>query len=176
MLNSQNTLPQSLGGQIMAIKQRQNAEKKYFQNPKICLFCSNIISITNKKISEVKKKKFCNHTCAAKYRNLTNSPKPSKIKKQKESNLFKITKGELFKNSKNWQSARSTIQRMARKIFNESNKQKKCSKCEYSLHYEVCHIKPVSEFPDHETILEINKIENLIALCPNHHWEHDNIS
>ena len=29
-------------------------------------------------------------------------------------------------------------------------------------------------FPDETKVLEINSIENLIALCPTHHWEFDN--
>lgn len=39
---------------------------------------------------------------------------------------------------------------------------------------EIAHIKAVSEFEESSTIAEINSIDNLIALCPNHHWEYDN--
>jgi len=31
----------------------------------------------------------------------------------------------------------------------------------------------VSDFPDAALIAEINDIANLVALCPNHHWEFD---
>jgi hypothetical protein len=84
------------------------------------------------------------------------------------------TKGELFKNRKNWQSARTSIQKLAREIYFENTVSPKCEICGYSLHVEVAHIRPVSDFPDTAPIREINSIENLIGLCPNHHWEYDN--
>lgn len=84
------------------------------------------------------------------------------------------TKGELFKNRKNWQSARSAIQKNARKIFFDNTKKYECAICGYTNHVEVAHIKAVSEFDDGDTIEIINSIDNLIALCPNHHWEYDN--
>lgn len=49
-----------------------------------------------------------------------------------------------------------------------------CVVCGYSLHCEVCHIKPISSFDEDTKIVDINNIENLVSLCPNHHWEFDN--
>jgi len=46
--------------------------------------------------------------------------------------------------------------------------------CGYSNHVEVCHIKSVSDFDGDELMRNINSIDNLIGLCPNHHWEFDN--
>lgn len=92
-----------------------------------------------------------------------------------ESNfILNKTKGEIFKNRKNWQSARSAIQKTARRIYFENIKAPKCEICGYTNHVEVAHIKPVSEFPKTATIKEINSLDNLIGLCPNHHWEYDN--
>jgi len=52
----------------MAIIQRQNALDKYYENPNICLACKKIIEVGNgQKVSEVRKKKFCNHSCAMAY-------------------------------------------------------------------------------------------------------------
>lgn len=84
------------------------------------------------------------------------------------------TKGELFSSCKNWQSARSTIRNSAVAIFKEVNPLPKCAICGYHHHVEVAHIKAVSDFDDSATIREINSINNLIGLCPNHHWEYDN--
>jgi len=89
-------------------------------------------------------------------------------------NMLEITKGELFRDRKNWQSARSAIQKIARDVFNEANPHPKCAICGYSNHVEVAHIKAVNEFDDSATIREIDSITNLIGLCPNHHWEYDN--
>lgn len=50
----------------------------------------------------------------------------------------------------------------------------KCAICGYDKHIEIAHIKAVSDFEDSVKISEINSINNLIALCPNHHWEYDN--
>ena len=97
-----------------------------------------------------------------------------KVLSEKPSSVSIRTKQELFTNSKNWQCARSIIQRLARKVYKNSEKPKRCIHCGYDKHYEVCHIKSVSEFEDNATILNINQIENLIALCPNCHWEFDN--
>ena len=85
-----------------------------------------------------------------------------------------LTKQELFSRRSLWQSARSTIQKLARKNYESSDKPKKCIVCDYDKHYEVAHVKSVSDFDDNALISEINDIANLIALCPNHHWEYDN--
>jgi predicted restriction endonuclease len=55
----------------------------------------------------------------------------------------------------------------------KSNKYKKCYSCDYDKHIDICHIKPVAGFSDNCKLSEINSIENLIALCPNHHKEFD---
>lgn len=89
-------------------------------------------------------------------------------------NVLDMKKGDLFNNRSNWQSARSAICKSARKIFNESDKLKECAVCGYSIHYDVAHRKAVSVFDDDCLIYEINHIDNLIALCKNHHWEYDN--
>lgn len=133
-------------------------------------------------------KHFCTISCAAKF-NSTVSPlrieqkllkEAKRVAKEQEIKLPKIiaidntTKGDLFNDRPNWQAARSGIQKRARNIFIASNKLKQCLECGYSKHYEVCHIKPVASFSNETLISEINNIDNLIALCPTHHWEFDN--
>lgn len=92
----------------------------------------------------------------------------------KQDPILLKTKGELFANRKNWQSARSSIQKSARKIYMNYNNELKCKICGYNNHVEIAHIKSVSEHDDSSTIAQINSIDNLIGLCPNHHWEYDN--
>lgn len=96
------------------------------------------------------------------------------LKNKNESLVMNLTKCELFKRYKSWQTARSYIQKFARNIYVNSSKPKQCVICGYDKHYEVAHIKAVSDFNDSTLISEINNIDNLIALCPNHHWEYDN--
>ena len=50
-----------------------------------------------------------------------------------------------------------------------------CSKCGYDKHVEICHIKSISSFSDETLLSTINHGSNIIALCPNCHWELDNL-
>ncbi len=84
-----------------------------------------------------------------------------------------LTKRELRDRRSSWQGFRSAIQAMARKIFKASGKPEMCHICDYGYHYEVAHKKPVSDFGMEAKISEINAVENLVPLCPNHHWEFD---
>ena len=83
-----------------------------------------------------------------------------------------MTKKEIFDSHKNWQSSRNMIRKNASKRFQLLN-QCKCVVCGYDKHIEIAHIKAVSEFSESSKLSEINDPNNLIALCPNHHWEYD---
>lgn len=177
----------------MAIRLRQQALEKYYRNPSLCLNCGLIIKVLDgQKVSEIKHKKFCNHSCSAAYNNIRKIRKiklcgvcgktcskrasiclscSSLSKLTRDS--FKITKKELFDKT-TYQSARSTIQKHARRTFDLNGKKLECKICGYSRHVEICHIKSVSDFEDNATILKINDIHNLVGLCPTHHWEFDN--
>lgn len=50
-----------------------------------------------------------------------------------------------------------------------------CAKCGYDKHVELAHIKAISEFSDDVKLSEINSESNVIQLCPNCHWEFDNL-
>lgn len=50
-----------------------------------------------------------------------------------------------------------------------------CEKCGYDKHAELCHVKPIADFPDSALVSEINSRENILFLCPNCHWELDNL-
>ena len=93
---------------------------------------------------------------------------------EKKPLVEEVTKGEFFQRRKNWQSARSGIVKHARKVYLESGRPLKCCICGYEATVDIAHIKAVAAFDDNALIKEINNIENLIALCPNHHWEYDN--
>ena len=191
---------QHLGGVATGIQSRQHVLDKYYKNPNKCKECGKIIEVKNgQQVSEARKKQFCNHICAGKhnYKNL-NLPfsrristkikkycqkchieifgKPQHCRDCTKSIRFEtLTKGDLFKTRKNWQCARSMIQKNARKDFSKSGKPAICEVkwCNYALFIEVCHKKPVSEFDDNTLIKDINAIENLSSLCRNHHWEAD---
>lgn len=223
----------SAGGQARALLQKEEAKQridKYNKNPHLCLYCKTpILAPYGKKLYETKRKKFCSHSCASRYKNIeingklnnqigkidnftdeevieffNNSKNISDFSKKLgykskiHSNNERInnrlntlglslsdlrgnqevlkfeTKGSLFQRYTQWQTARSTIQKNARNVYFLSNKPKQCVCCGYDKHFEVAHIKAVSDFEDDALISEINNEDNLIALCPNHHWEYDN--
>ena len=49
-----------------------------------------------------------------------------------------------------------------------------CYNCGYKKHVELCHIKPITSFPDTALLSEVNSEKNVIQLCRNCHWEFDN--
>lgn len=66
------------------------------------------------------------------------------------------------------------IRLFARTWFKHLRK-KPCAHCGYTKHVELAHIKAVSEFPDSSLLSEVNSESNIIQLCPNCHWEFDNL-
>lgn len=81
---------------------------------------------------------------------------------------------ERYGHRKKSDCAPQTIRKHARLVFAESDEPKECCECGYSRHVEVSHIKDISEFSDDALLEEINSINNLLGLCPTHHWEFDN--
>jgi 5-methylcytosine-specific restriction endonuclease McrA len=137
--------------------------------------------------------KFCSRSCAAKYNNVFHPKrKPEGVccdcqgpvsrarTRCKQCHLdykavhYKmyddITLGE-FQCYSYQRSAKVRV--AARKTYLRSNKLRYCYNCGYKKHFEICHIKPIKSFPDTAKVSEVNSLDNLIALCPNCHWELD---
>jgi hypothetical protein len=77
----------SKGGQVMAIRQKQEAEKRiteYNKNPKKCLQCGNPIFHKSGGLNETLYKKFCSLTCSAFFSNSHKKYKPSEDNRTKE--------------------------------------------------------------------------------------------
>ena len=183
----------SPGGKATAIKLRNEALKRYYDNPSYCKECGKVLAVKDgQKVRDTRKKSFCNQSCSAKYNNRNVDRRKgtcqqcgTRISSQRIyckacfsvhdfTRITDLTKRELFKSAKNYTSARSQIGRHARKIYDMSNKTKECVYCGYDKYVEICHIKDVCSFEDHICIGQINDISNLICLCRNHHWEFDN--
>lgn len=179
----------------MKRKSRKERIFEYYQNPKYCLTCGNILHIKdNENTTEVKRRKFCNKTCSAKTLNLgvrrnykggeTNlclcgeqkqkkSQKCVSCKKKEYDNLSLAT---ILKDGKYSSTKLTNVRRRARQILLESNKIKHCSLCEHSdfdTIVEACHIKSIMSFDLQSLVLEINDINNLVWLCPSHHALYD---
>jgi hypothetical protein len=68
----------------------------------------------------------------------------------------------------------NSIRAKARILYQQSQKPYVCYNCGYDKHVQICHLKPLHLFADDTLISIVNDLNNLIALCPNCHWELDN--
>jgi hypothetical protein len=48
-----------------------------------------------------------------------------------------------------------------------------CAHCGYNKHVQLAHKRPLTDFPDTALLEEVHSPDNVIALCPNCHWEFD---
>jgi hypothetical protein len=67
----------------------------------------------------------------------------------------------------------SNIRYHARKYYLE-HFMHQCLNCNYQLHIEIAHIKPISSFSDNTPLNVVNSSDNLAGLCKRCHWEMDN--
>ena len=167
---------------VSGANRRQKSLQEYYKNPNTCKCCGKPIVVGEKqKVREVRRKVFCDHSCSATFNNQQREIK-EKVERHKESIpkkekfefILDLTKGDLIKKHEIYYRFRAVIRKHAHYVFNKYHKHKKCVVCGYDTHVEVCHIKSVSSFSEDTLIKEINSIDNLVGLCPNHHWEFDN--
>lgn len=93
-----------------------------------------------------------------------NKEKANKIKQR---TLFHYVGGKKYLSTKCGE-----IRKDARRVIESSDKEKVCAFCgnhDFDEILEVHHIKGILDFDLNATIAEINDIDNLIWLCPNHH-------
>lgn len=155
----------------------------------ICLNCG----------AETKNPKFCTMSCAATYNNKLH---PKRISRRKcivcggktlsyaharcavHYAEFKAragsnkTIGELRHALCNRGKHRSWLHASVRKHARHANRgllQQPCAKCGYAKHVELAHVKALTSFPDDTPLRVVNAAENVIQLCPNCHWEFDNL-
>ena len=163
-------------------KQSSDAYDRYYKNPKYCEHCKNVIQVKHSP-SWTRQRRFCGYKCSAAVYAIRREERKGRL-------LIDRTLGELTTSRhkerisrdnstlkyarQNWKDARVQIRNHAMRTFKKSGLPFICVVCGYSKHAEVCHKKDVLEFPDEATIGEINSIKNMVALCPNHHWEFDN--
>jgi len=135
--------------------------------------------------------KFCSSSCAAKFNNRVY---PKRAKKSfyckscgaetgyrrsyckncnptKPRDYSKITIAEIRLRAR--YQANAWIRKLARRAYSNSDRPQRCNICGYAKHFEVCHIRPIQDFPDDTQMSIVNALDNLVALCPNCHWELD---
>lgn len=149
--------------------------------------------------TETTNPKFCSKSCSVSYNNTLYPKRKLKRKCSKCDNNVKSYRHTLchehheeYKNTKyknktigeyrqlssvkgkhsSW--INSHIRLFARSWFKHLTKLP-CAICGYDKHVELAHIIAVSEFADTALLSEVNSEENIIQLCPNCHWEFDNL-
>ena len=169
------------------------ALEKYNENPNYCKWCNRKIEVLgNQSISEVRKKNFCSRSCAAQFNNrLRNRSRKAvycfscgkEIDSRSKSLLCRdcwedsisvankvlnyYTGGKQYLTSKCQE-----IRKHARKVIEQSDKEKVCQCCKdhkFDEILEVHHIKGILQFDQSTFISNINNIDNLVWLYPNCH-------
>lgn len=139
------------------------------------------------------RQKFCNLQCSARYNNSKRERKQRRCPHcgeavagstdrlcpicsetrrnfQRTSTLGRVHELASSKGHPSWRNA---IVRNYNRRWNAALLRLPCHVCGYSLHVELCHIRPITDFPDTATLAEVNDPRNVIQLCPNCHWEFD---
>lgn len=146
----------------------------------LCEFCTK----------ETNNPKFCSRTCAAVFNNKKfpkrrvmgfckncNIPISRRnkycltCKNARNVNFELVTIGDLRGKRKYQKSSR--IRNLARALYIKSQLPRICLICGYSLHIEICHKIAIKNFSLDTPLSIVNSIDNLLPLCPNHHWELD---
>lgn len=159
-------------------EQHALAVERYYENPKKCKHCGKVIEVPDgKRPAEARKKRFCNHSCATSFNNARRyaGRKKQRPKKKKRvgSILDNMTKAQVRDRYKDPFRYKIALGKHARAVFNRSDKEKKCRVCGYDTFCEISHVRAVADFPETALVKDINSIDNLVPLCPNHHKEYD---
>jgi hypothetical protein len=144
-----------------------------------CLHCNNL----------TKNPKFCSKSCSAKVSNKIPKRKKTKLCKHCNKNIkadrtyckqcfieFNSAKDMTLKEAIYTKGHKSSAFALVRARARSTEKIKNatsCVKCGYNKHVEACHIQAISTFTEDTLLSIINHDQNLIALCPNCHWEFD---
>ena len=131
-----------------------------------CYRCGETISLIRKSTGGYRKRKYCD-TCLP----IINRENARRGNPPIETFTYGEVKQKRYHGG--YWSYRNSLTDHARKIYNQSERPKQCHICGYSTIYHVCHLHDIALFPDDTLISEINALDNLVALCPNHHEEFD---
>jgi hypothetical protein len=174
-------------GRSKTTRSRSRALAAYYEAPNTCDFCGGVVRAGEKQsISSARKQKYCSVKCNAESKKKPPRKCPGcggeissgatlcfECNRRKSEKVPYRTLGEVYARCKNYTSYRARISNNARKVYRESGRSKDCAVCGYSYYTEICHIVPVRDFPMTAMVADVNDINNLIALCPNHHKEFD---
>lgn len=138
------------------------------------------------------KHNFCSRSCAVTFNNLR-SPRRHKTKKCRLCDTLILSQRQYCEscnppNKSEQQTlddvmyrqghpayAHAIVRQRARALAKSLN-WTACASCGYDRHIEIAHRKPISSFPRDTLVSVVNSPDNLLPLCPNCHWEFDNLN
>ena len=133
-----------------SVNNRKRTKKKYY-----CKKCNKLLANSYKDLEKDGRKTVCDDC------------NPNKI------DWSKITL-EKLKSTRTLNCYHTRLRSHSRNVYLLSDKPKHCINCNYTNYYEVCHIKNIKDFDKSTPVSIVNHIDNLVALCPNCHWDFDN--
>jgi hypothetical protein len=166
-------------------------EVRYMLSPKVCkecnkpipylkrndnIFCCSSCSTSYNNSKREKKQRFCASCNLPVKKNALNCSKCYSAKSLELSKQSIESYGEKTVSSFSSTYARHKYQKIrlhAHRIMKSTNISKSCCVCGYEKHVELAHKRSISSFPKLTKLKVVNSLENLIFLCPNHHWELD---
>ena len=161
-------------------------EVKYNLNPISCRGCTGFVPYA-KRFENV----FCTHSCAATFNNKRKKRKqhgckvcgaPTRLYKNdfrcRSCYMADFIKefGERIIEEFKSTYARHRYQKIrshAHRVANYAELIKACNVCGYDRHVELAHKISIGSFSKESKLREVNSVDNLVYLCPNHHWELD---
>lgn len=141
---------------------------KETNNPKFC--SRSCAARTNNKLQVKRKLEGTCHLCASR---IMSSRKYCKKCFSRRPNAMKDMTLEEAIYEKHHKSSAFALVRSRARATKKAMETKACERCGWDKHVEVCHKKPISEYPKTTLVSEINSEDNLLILCPNCHWLFD---
>ena len=162
-----------LGNKIIELHSKGYSRKQIIEELKCC---KSIVSYhLSHKYKSIKKKNICD--CGRPKSAVAERCIECENKLRRE-RLLNRTLQEVKDSTSNKNNPYHIVRCQARKILEESGREQKCAICGFSEHVEACHIKAISSFALDTKIKEVNSLNNLVYLCPNHHilFDRDKLS
>ncbi len=152
---------------------KQDFSRKKTSHDKM-MFCKRqCASLNMKKNSKIKLCKYCSINNVIGKKISCDECKTIRSSKHRRQIFYEETTLEQLKEKYSTLAYHAKIRGISRQIYKASKGSMQCEACGYSLHVDICHIKDVKDFNMQSTLIEVNNINNLIALDKRCHWEFD---
>ena len=159
-----NNMNKGLGSKILELYSKGYTRKQIVEELNCC---KSVVSYhLSNKYKSIKKKDICE--CGRPKSIIAERCSVCENKLRRE-RLFNRTLQDIKDSTVNKNNPYHIVRAQARMLLQESGREPKCAICGFSEYVEACHIKAISSFPLDTKVREVNSLNNLVYLCPNHH-------